>query len=602
MPSPRTLHHWAVVGFALLASLLVTAFATIHQSRSNERMARLRFDELTRAATAHVEQRVRAYAGLVEGVRAWVLADPQMDQQQFSRGVGGYRLEDQYPEIRALRFERLVAAPKRPALEDTSPAHPQRLGEPVVNGAPPPAAQGTDHYVVEMSWPPESMSAKIGLDVASQPRHLALMREVRERHLTMLSGPMAAGEGREPKQILWMRAPVFDPDAGSKRSNPLFTGAVAVQIDIAAMLRAVLDAGHQRAVALRLTDLGGKESDTPAEPLSLGQVPAFTTATMPTMATTMHGTRWLDMYGRRWRIDFEAPQPMLSPIEQSLPQWIAGGGSVLSLLLAWLVGMLSRGKRRADSARRVSERHLDTLFAQDAVGISLVDAVTGRFKRVNQKFCDIMGYSAAELLARDAPGLSHPEDLPAELALAERLRRGDIASYHLEKRRLRKDGSVIWVALTIYPMWRAPEIPSTTVGVIQDITERIHLHEALQHNEQRLRKILDHLPLGVLLFDSDGHIVYRNRAFVGITGYDARRVSKAHDWWLYAYPHARVREQAQELWQALSLKAKATNGLIEEREYQIRASDGGARDVVVSGVLMEHLTMVLLGVSSFSVQ
>ncbi|HRO22594.1 MAG TPA: hypothetical protein PLO17_19590, partial [Alcaligenes phenolicus] len=63
MPSPRTLQHWAVVGFALLAALLVTAFATIHQSRSNERMARLRFDELTRAATAHVEQRVRAYAG-----------------------------------------------------------------------------------------------------------------------------------------------------------------------------------------------------------------------------------------------------------------------------------------------------------------------------------------------------------------------------------------------------------------------------------------------------------------------------------------------------------------------------------------------------------
>ncbi|MBD1933925.1 MULTISPECIES: PAS domain-containing sensor histidine kinase [Cyanophyceae] len=94
-----------------------------------------------------------------------------------------------------------------------------------------------------------------------------------------------------------------------------------------------------------------------------------------------------------------------------------------------------------------SEQRFRATFEQAAVGISHV-GIDGRWLRVNQKLCEIVGYTREELLKLTFQDITHPEDLEADLVLANQLLAGEIKTYSMEKRYLRKDGSIVWINLT----------------------------------------------------------------------------------------------------------------------------------------------------------
>jgi len=81
------------------------------------------------------------------------------------------------------------------------------------------------------------------------------------------------------------------------------------------------------------------------------------------------------------------------------------------------------------------------------VGVAQTETATGRFVRINQKYCDILGYSVAEMRLLDIQAISPPEDLARDLAQLERLKAGEISEYRMEKRYLHKNGTEIWVDL-----------------------------------------------------------------------------------------------------------------------------------------------------------
>ena len=85
------------------------------------------------------------------------------------------------------------------------------------------------------------------------------------------------------------------------------------------------------------------------------------------------------------------------------------------------------------------------MFELSGVGMIQADAPGFRFTRVNRKFCEIAGYSAEELLSKTYIGLTHPEDRQRDMAELARMLRGKADSWSIEKRCVRKDGSLIWV-------------------------------------------------------------------------------------------------------------------------------------------------------------
>ncbi len=116
-----------------------------------------------------------------------------------------------------------------------------------------------------------------------------------------------------------------------------------------------------------------------------------------------------------------------------------------------------------------SEARFRATFENAAVGIAHT-APDGRWLRVNGAMCRIVGYPVDELLTKTFQGITHPDDLAAEAAQVELMRDGKIGSYHVEKRYLRKDGSIVWARKTVGCVRKGDGSIDYFVNVIEDIS------------------------------------------------------------------------------------------------------------------------------------
>lgn len=153
--------------------------------------------------------------------------------------------------------------------------------------------------------------------------------------------------------------------------------------------------------------------------------------------------------------------------------------------------MANRLRRERDSgALRERESLFRALFDQTVVGVAHVDTGTGAFLRVNQRYADLVGTSREELETLRFQDVTHPEDVARDLARMEELRAGRISEFMVEKRYLRKDGTVVWGALAVSPMWAAGEPPSTNISMVLDITERKRAEEQARASQAEMSRLL----------------------------------------------------------------------------------------------------------------
>ncbi len=137
-------------------------------------------------------------------------------------------------------------------------------------------------------------------------------------------------------------------------------------------------------------------------------------------------------------------------------------------------------QRRREEELRQSEERFRMAFAYAAVGMA-VSTPEGRVVQVNPAYCAITGYGEAELLDGSAGSPTHPDDRPAQHEAVARLVAGEAPAFLLEKRYLRKDGSIVWVLNSVSLVRDRAGRPAHLVTLVQDVTER-HLAE------QRLRE------------------------------------------------------------------------------------------------------------------
>ncbi|MEH2173268.1 PAS domain S-box protein [Nostoc sp.] len=127
--------------------------------------------------------------------------------------------------------------------------------------------------------------------------------------------------------------------------------------------------------------------------------------------------------------------------------------------------------KQTEVALRESEERFRAMFNQAAVGITLV-GLDGGFLQINPALCEITGYSHEELIQMNFQEITHPDDLEVDLENARRVLAKEISGYSLEKRYIRKDGSIVWVNLTSSAVWDAKGQPMYALGIIEDISHR----------------------------------------------------------------------------------------------------------------------------------
>jgi len=133
----------------------------------------------------------------------------------------------------------------------------------------------------------------------------------------------------------------------------------------------------------------------------------------------------------------------------------------------------------AEGARRELEQRFRETFELAGSGIAHVD-LDGRLLRANPQLRRMLGYSAEELIGRSVKDISHPADRDVTDGPRARVRAGELDSAHFEKRYVRKDGSVMWVDLTVALARDETGQPLYEIAVVEDITERRRVQEELR--------------------------------------------------------------------------------------------------------------------------
>ena len=541
-----------------------------------------RFTQETRAFSDALSQRIAGHTEVVNGLRGLFTANPRLSRLDFERAASEMEVGQRYPGVRNLSFTRWVPGPEREAYEarvraDTS-LSPEGLPQFKIH----PPGERPEYFVAEYLWPMFGNEGVLGLDISAQPTNLAAMRYSRDSGQTVVSAPFDLLQESSHRAGIVIRVPVFDPTAGTAEQR--FVGAVASTLRVYDLVQGLGSQGYLNGIAVAMDDLGPvrpNSGDNAVRPL-LEQ-------TAPGLPGARPLVRVLAVHDRRWQLTFYPTRSFLTPYETRLP-WLAGlAAALVSLLLASTVALLVRQRTLAlvraqlsDKARRESEERFRALFNQATVGVAQVDSATGQFVRVNQRYADILGYSPQELVGMTFQSLTHPDDLAADLAHFRRLQSGDVPEYRLEKRYIHKDGHEVWGDATVSSMWASGSAPGYHIAVVQDITARKRMEENLRANEQRLRSILERLPMGLCLVQDDGLISFRNARYVQICGYTQEEVPDTNTWLQRAYPDATEREAIRQ-----RLLATLHQGIIPLAEYTIRCADGKYKPVEISGFFVE---------------
>jgi PAS domain S-box-containing protein len=159
-------------------------------------------------------------------------------------------------------------------------------------------------------------------------------------------------------------------------------------------------------------------------------------------------------------------------------------------------------RKREEEALRQSEARLSTIFGQAAVGLSEI-SLEGRFLRVNDELCRLLGRSREDVLGLGIADVTYPTDVPPSLeAVGRTVETGQPAS--LDKRYLRPDGTLVWANSRVTLLHNREGRPGNLLVVTADLTERRRAEEALRQSEGRIRALVENLPGGAaFILDRD---------------------------------------------------------------------------------------------------
>jgi diguanylate cyclase (GGDEF)-like protein/PAS domain S-box-containing protein len=178
------------------------------------------------------------------------------------------------------------------------------------------------------------------------------------------------------------------------------------------------------------------------------------------------------------------------------------------------------------------EESFRAMFDQAAIGVAQSDLKGGR-RFVNDRLVEMLGYTREELFQLRFEDITHPDDLEADLSQYDRLLRGEIGSYTIEERFIRKDGSLIWVESTASLVRDRAGNPRRFMAMLVDMTARKEAEANLRAADRRYRQLLEELPAAIYIepFGETQPTAYISPGIEAMLGYSRDEWTAGPEFW-----------------------------------------------------------------------
>ena len=293
-----------------------------------------------------------------------------------------------------------------------------------------------------------------------------------------------------PLQRVWRRLADWQPD-----SHNMWTRlAVALVITLlAAWMR----------IALAPAESGGR----------------FITLSLAAAISALYGGFWVGMFSTLLGslvINYVLVKPYFSfafenPVEAF---WLNLWHLTTQLVVVGAIALMQRQNRHLREATALiqqGKQQLEDTFEQGATGMTH-SHLNGEWIRINQTYCDLIGYTKEEMLKMHFRDFTHPEDLEVDLAHFHRALNDEVNHYSFEKRYIHKQGHVVWAFITISLVRKASGEADYVIAVVQDISALKNAEHALRTSEQLLRQA--HELAGLASWQTD----VATRRFITLSG------------------------------------------------------------------------------------
>jgi PAS domain S-box-containing protein len=246
--------------------------------------------------------------------------------------------------------------------------------------------------------------------------------------------------------------------------------------------------------------------------------------------------------------------------------------------------------KNREPAAKAAHHFFYEAFKASPIGIAL-ENLEGQLLFVNPALCSMFGFSEKEMLGKHFVDFASPEASEKDRELFRQLRVGAINHYQLDKRFLRRDGSLFWGRLSISLFSSGPS--SLVVVFVEDITERKQAENKNQLSELRLSRFFETSPNYCYMISPGGTVLDVNRAALEVLGYEKEELIGKPLSMIYA-------PESQEKMRELFEKWKRTERLSHE-EMVILSKQGQKRTVLLNAAVVRDAKGNLLHSTSVQI-
>jgi PAS domain S-box-containing protein len=460
----------------LTIALASTAAAALFVERTARAKDQIRFDNSVRQVHETIVNHLNSNIDLLNGTRGLFELTNFVKPADFTKYVNNLHLRQDHPGVQGIGFSIVFSTSDA----DQVMRRVRELGIPDFHIWPE-TKSALISSIVYLVPQDELNKRAIGYDMFSEPTREAAMLRARDTGLPAATGRVElvqerAATQKQPGFLIYV--PVYwggGIPATREERRKLLQGFVYSPFRADDLLQAIFRKGQQPDVEIQL--YAGEDLIADQLLHHSKHLAALPAGAEPQFKKSIA----MDVAGQRWTLLLRAEPPFERASGKNLGLYVAIGGALLSFVLFGITRAQNnarvRAERNAEELRRAqklireAQIRYEAAFNQAAVGMSMI-TLDGHLTDVNQRLCDMLGYTREELLGKSSYEITHPDDVHPTRDINNALRAQTKSQAVIEKRYVKKDGTAVWAIASVALLLDTSGNPASLLAVQLDISDR----------------------------------------------------------------------------------------------------------------------------------